>query len=76
MRRWAEERLEITLGIDKISLAELHQDFADWCGEEGIREPYINSRASFGRRLQQIEPNLIKYRNNGVWFRNATLLGR
>ena len=73
VRGWADERLEVTKDINKISCSLLYQNFRMWCEGRGIRHDFIMKQESFGRRLRSACPGLKRYRNNTTWFRNARL---
>ncbi len=73
VRGWAEERLEVTEGINEISCSRLYENFRMWCEARGIRREFIIKQASFGRRLLSACPRLERYRRDTTWFRNARL---
>ena len=75
VRGWAGERLEVTVGENRIAASVLFADFARWAERRGFGRDHLPSPNAFGRRLMAAAPDLRKTHSDGIVYTNVRWKG-
>jgi P4 family phage/plasmid primase-like protien len=73
VRAWAAERLEVTAEENRIAVASLYNDFAQWAQAGGLKTEFLPNAIGFGKRLKGVWPELEYHRADGSFYRNARI---